>query len=56
MHPSAGDLLPTVIAAAEQAGRMLAAEFVRPGGPRFADHVTAPIDHEIELFLRGQAD
>lgn len=31
---------------------MLAAEFCRPGGPRFSDHLTAPVDHEIELFLR----
>ncbi len=45
-------LLPSVIQAATQAGRMIAAEFVRPGGPRFSDHVTAPVDHEVELFLR----
>lgn len=31
---------------------MLAAEFCRPDGPRFADHLTAPVDHAIELFLR----
>ena len=52
MQSSASGLLPAVIAAAEEAGRMLAAEFIRPDGPRFADHVTAPIDREIELFLR----
>lgn len=50
VHPS--QILPAVIAAVEQAGRMLAAEFVRPDGPRFLDHVTAPVDREIELFLR----
>ena len=33
---------------------MVAREFARPGGPRFADHVTAPVDHEIELFLRDR--
>ncbi|HET9018270.1 MAG TPA: inositol monophosphatase family protein [Acetobacteraceae bacterium] len=47
-------LLPAVIAAAEQAGEAVAREFVRPGGPRFTDHVTAPVDHEVELFLRGR--
>ncbi len=52
MQPSASQLLPAVIDAVSEAGRMLAAEFVRPDGPRFADHVTAPVDHEIELFLR----
>jgi len=43
-----------VIEAVETAGRMVAAEFCRPGGPRFSDHVTAPVDHEIEFFLRDR--
>lgn len=47
-------LLPAVIAAAEQAGDAVAQEFLRPEGPRFSDHVTAPIDHEVELFLRAR--
>lgn len=43
-------LLPTVIALAEQAGRMLAAEFTRPEGPRRrTGH--APVNGEIEAFL-----
>ena len=46
------DMLPEVIAAAEAAGAMIAVEFCRPGGPRFIDHVTAPVDHEAELLLR----
>ncbi len=54
MYPSASDILPAVIAAAEQAGHRLAEEFTRPAGPRFSDHVTAPVDHEIELFLRAR--
>jgi fructose-1,6-bisphosphatase/inositol monophosphatase family enzyme len=41
-----------VIDAAHDAGRLIAAEFARPDGPRFHDHVTAPLDHEIELMLR----
>ena len=45
-------LLPSVIAAAAEAGRMVAEEFHRPSGPRFSDHVTAPIDIEIEMVLR----
>lgn len=45
-------LLPDVIALARTAGEMVAREFARPGGPRFSDHVTAPLDHEIELLLR----
>ncbi len=47
-------ILPDVIEAVEAAGRMVAAEFCRPEGPRFSDHVTAPVDHEIELFLRDR--
>lgn len=46
-------LLPAVVAAAEAAGRLLAAEFVRPGGPRGAGS-HAEIDHEIEIDLRGR--
>ena len=46
------DMLAEVIAAAEAAGAMVAAEFCRPAGPRFSDHVTAPVDHEAELWLR----
>ena len=33
---------------------MLAAEFVRPDGPRFSDHVTSPVDHEMEMYLRDR--
>jgi len=47
-------MLPEVIAAVEAAGAMVAAEFCRPSGPRFTDHVTAPVDHEAELLLRKQ--
>ncbi|HEY3847775.1 MAG TPA: inositol monophosphatase family protein [Acetobacteraceae bacterium] len=54
MIPTPCALLPDVIQAVETAGRMVAAEFCRPGGPRFSDHVTAPVDHEIELFLRDR--
>ena len=43
-----------MIEAAYQAGAMLAAEFVRPDGPRFSDHVTAPIDVEMEMALRDR--
>jgi fructose-1,6-bisphosphatase/inositol monophosphatase family enzyme len=52
--PSPRAILPDVIEAVETAGRMVAAEFCRPGGPRFSDHVTAPVDREIELFLRDR--
>ena len=44
-------VLQDVIAAVEEGGRMLAAEFSRPGGPRGGEH-KAPIDKEIELMLR----
>lgn len=44
-------LLPAVVAAAEAAGRLLAAEFARPGGPRGAGS-HADIDREIEVRLR----
>jgi fructose-1,6-bisphosphatase/inositol monophosphatase family enzyme len=47
--PSA--VLADVIAAVAEGGRMLAAEFSRPGGPRGGEH-KAPIDLEIELMLR----
>jgi fructose-1,6-bisphosphatase/inositol monophosphatase family enzyme len=47
-------ILPRVIAAARAAGELVAAEFARPAGPRFSDHVTAPLDHEIELMLRDR--
>jgi ADP-ribosylglycohydrolase/fructose-1,6-bisphosphatase/inositol monophosphatase family enzyme len=46
-------LLSAVIAAAEAAGRLLAAEFVRPGGPRGAGG-HAKIDQEIEVGLRDR--
>src|SRR3984957_701159 len=45
-------ILPAVINLVKQAGLWLAAEFARPGGPRFSDTDTSPIDTEIELFLR----
>jgi ADP-ribosyl-[dinitrogen reductase] hydrolase len=45
-------ILPAVIDLVKQAGAWLAAEFSRPDGPRFSNDVTAPIDTEIELFLR----
>ncbi len=47
-------ILPAVTEAALAAGRMIAAEFSLPAGPRLIDHVTAPIDHEVELFLRDR--
>ncbi len=47
-------VLPEVIALVRQAGVALAAEFCRPGGPRAAGTDTAPIDTEIELFLRSR--
>ena len=50
IHPQT--ILPDVIAAAAEAGRRIAEEFALPGGPRLIDHVTAPIDHEVELYLR----
>jgi ADP-ribosyl-[dinitrogen reductase] hydrolase len=45
-------ILPAVVDLVKQAGVWLAAEFSRPDGPRFSDTNTAPIDTEIELFLR----
>ena len=47
-------ILPKVIEAALEAGHLVAAEFARPDGPRFSDHVTAPLDTEIELILRDR--
>jgi ADP-ribosyl-[dinitrogen reductase] hydrolase len=44
-------LLPAIIALAEQAGRVLAAEFTRPEGAR-SEGSHAPVDDEIEAFLR----
>ncbi len=53
-HPDLRNLLQPVIAAAEAAGRTLAAEFVRPAGPRGgADH--ADVDDEIETALRSNS-
>jgi ADP-ribosyl-[dinitrogen reductase] hydrolase len=52
--PSPQDILPRVIAAVIEAGNLVAAEFARPDGPRFSDHVTAPLDHEIEMMLRDR--
>src|SRR3954452_21522886 len=45
-------ILPAVIDLVKQAGLQLAAEFSRPDGPRSSGSETAPIDSEIELFLR----
>jgi ADP-ribosyl-[dinitrogen reductase] hydrolase len=47
-------LLPEVIELARRAGTVIAAEFSRPEGPRLIDHVTAPVDREIELSLRAR--
>jgi len=44
-------VLADVIAAVHDGGRLLAAEFSRPEGPRGGEH-KAPIDLEIELMLR----
>jgi ADP-ribosyl-[dinitrogen reductase] hydrolase len=50
-HPDLAGLFPAVIAAAQAAGRRLAAEFARPQGPRGrGSH--ADIDAEIEAELR----
>ncbi|HVY18030.1 MAG TPA: inositol monophosphatase family protein [Rhodopila sp.] len=45
-------ILPEVIDLVRQAGVPLAAEFALPTGPRALGRETAPIDTEIELFLR----
>jgi len=47
------NLLSQVIAAVEEEGRHLAAEFARPGGPRGAGG-SAPVDREIEERLRAR--
>ncbi len=47
-------ILPRVIDAVLAAGRLVADEFARPDGPRFSDHVTAPLDTEIEMMLRDR--
>jgi len=47
-------LLPEVIELAREAGTVIAAEFSRPEGPRLIDHVTAPVDREVELSLRAR--
>ena len=54
MPPTPQTLLPSVIEAAREAGAFVAAEFARPDGPRFSDHITAPLDHEIEMLLRDR--
>jgi myo-inositol-1(or 4)-monophosphatase len=46
-------LLAQVIAAVEEEGRHLAAEAVRPGGPR-GERGSAPIDREMEERLRAE--
>jgi ADP-ribosylglycohydrolase/fructose-1,6-bisphosphatase/inositol monophosphatase family enzyme len=52
-HPDLPVLLDAVILAAEAAGRRLAAEFVRPDGPRgHGSH--ADVDREIEAELRAR--
>ena len=52
-QPIVPALLAPVIAAAEAAGRLLAAEFARPNGPRGGGH-HADVDDEIEASLRKQ--
>jgi len=46
-------ILPAVIELVRREGERLAAEFVRPDGPRSAHADSAPVDHEIELALRS---
>ncbi|HYZ21831.1 MAG TPA: inositol monophosphatase family protein [Rhodopila sp.] len=46
-------ILPAVIDLARQAGARIADEFSRPQGPRFTHQDSAPIDAEVELFLRA---
>jgi ADP-ribosylglycohydrolase/fructose-1,6-bisphosphatase/inositol monophosphatase family enzyme len=52
MTRSPQELLPAVVVAAEAAGRRIATEFSRPGGPRGAGG-KAPVDTEVEAELRG---
>jgi ADP-ribosylglycohydrolase/fructose-1,6-bisphosphatase/inositol monophosphatase family enzyme len=47
------DLLSAVIAAVEAEGDQLAAEFLRPDGPR-GRRGSAPVDHEMEQRLRDK--
>ena len=54
MTPDPIAILPAVINAVLTAGQMVANEFARPDGPRFSDHITAPLDHEIEMMLRDR--
>ena len=54
MSPDPLAVLPHAVAAAREAGDLVAAEFARPDGPRFSDHITAPLDHEIEMMLRDR--
>ena len=54
MLETPASMLPDVIAVAREAGDLLAAEFVRPDGPRFSDHVTSPVDTEMEILLRDR--
>jgi fructose-1,6-bisphosphatase/inositol monophosphatase family enzyme len=52
--PAPQTILPRVIDAVLEAGHLVAAEFARPDGPRFSDHITAPLDTEIEMLLRDR--
>ena len=54
MPASPAALLPDVIELAHEAGTLIASEFSRPDGPRLIDHVTAPVDREVELWLRAR--
>ena len=54
MAPDLPTILPHVITACREAGDKIAAEFARPEGPRFSDHITAPLDTEIEMMLRDR--
>jgi ADP-ribosylglycohydrolase/fructose-1,6-bisphosphatase/inositol monophosphatase family enzyme len=46
--------LALALALADEASRMLRAEFHRPGGPRRMSASSAPIDTEVEELLRAQ--
>jgi len=48
------NILAKVVEAVTEVGRLVASEFALPDGPRFSDHVTAPLDTEIELLLRDR--
>jgi ADP-ribosyl-[dinitrogen reductase] hydrolase len=45
-------ILPAVTELVRHAGALVAAEFCRPDGPRAHHADSAPLDHEIEVFLR----